>query len=318
MSVLVTGASGFMGKHLIRHWLDQDVQVVAWSRGQCPEELSNRKALTWHAIDPGDPGEVPARMADAAPTHIVHLAAQSLPGVSWEKPSETYAANIQGTVRLIEAMRDHAPQARLLLVSSSSIYASSRDGEPIREDAPTGATSPYSISKLAAEQAGRLLCDRHGLACLVVRPFFVIGPEKTGDVCSDFARRVVAAEKTGQGVIRVGNLDAVRDYLDISDAVRGMDLLLRRGTPGDVFNLCSGQGVVIRTILDHYASMASVPLTVQVDPALVRPIDDPVKVGDPSKLIAFGWRPEVDLATSLRTILSDWRAHIQRSESGCR
>lgn len=318
MRILVTGASGFMGKHLIRHWLDQEVQVIAWSRGECPEDLSSRKHLTWQTVDPGHPAEVPARMQDAAPTHIIHLAAQSLPGVSWEHPSETYAANIQGTVRLIEAMRDHAPQARLLLVSSSSIYATSRIGLLIREDAPTGATSPYSISKLAAEQAGQLLCDRHGLACLVVRPFFVIGPEKTGDVCSDFARRVVAAEKTGQGVIRVGNLDAIRDYLDIADAIRGMDLLLRQGTPGEAYNLCSGQGAAIRAVLDHYASMAAIPLTVQIDPALVRPIDDPVKVGDPSKLIALGWRPEVDLLSSLNTILSYWRSHTSMGEQGCR
>ena len=167
--------------------------------------------------------------------------------------------------------------------------------------------SPYAVSKLAADYCARLYTLRYGLNILRVRPFFLIGPSKVGDVCSDLARRVVAVERGEATDVPVGQLEIVRDFLDVRDGVAAMELIAAKGEAGQDYNICAGHGYRIGDILDHYKKLAKIPVLERVDPSLMRPIDEPVKVGDPAKLKALGWMARYPLEESLSTILEYWR-----------
>lgn len=305
MKVLVTGAAGFIGRHLVTHLASSGREVRAVSRRPQPTE---GERVHWLVGSVTDAASVSAWLDESMPDLIIHLAAQSLPGVSWQSPAETYEININGTMNLLTALRERASRARFVMVSSSSVYAPSADGRPIRESGRLEGSSPYAVSKLAAEQ-GALLYGKHaGLDIVSVRPFFIIGPGKTGDVSSDFARRIVDVERGKLARITTGNLDITRDFLDIDDAVRAFDAIVAKGVSGQAYNICSGRPTTIRRLLDELKGLSRVKVEEVVDPALMRPIDEPVKVGDPANLQALGWSVRVPLADSLGRILDYWRA----------
>jgi GDP-4-dehydro-6-deoxy-D-mannose reductase len=150
---------------------------------------------------------------------------------------------------------------------------------------------------------------------VVARPFLVIGPRKTGDVCSSFARGIVAVETRKQASLDVGNLEVVRDFLDREDAVRALWRLAEKGVPGQTYNVCSGTGHKIGTVLEGLLRMGFRPTPVEHDPALLRTADEPVLVGDNSRLRALGWIPRVPLDDSLSCILGYWRSQAEVSAS---
>lgn len=310
MKSLVTGASGFIAKHLIRRLLADGTQTVAWSRGSAPKELRH-ESLAWQTIDLLDAGQVNDAMESAKPDHVFHLSAQCLPKVSWEDPTGTFDANVIGTIHLLNALQRHAPKARLILASSSALYAPHPDHQPIREDHPLEGASLYAISKMAQEMTARMWGRKYNMPVVTVRPFFVIGPEKRGDVCADLAQRVVYAERSEEPVIRVGNLAAVRDFVDITDAVQAFRVIAEKGEPDGVYNLARGSGWSVGDVLEYYRISAMNPLEIKVDPALLRPVDEPVKIGDPSKLRALGWEPAVPVEMALAKILDYWRTQDQ-------
>lgn len=309
MKFLVTGASGFIATHLVRRLLEEGrASVVAWSRQTQPNDLRADDRLTWRTVDMLDERDVDRAIADSTPDCVFHLAAQSLPKVSWEKPASTFDINVIGTLHLLNAMRRHAPKARLVLASSSAIYAPHPENLPIQEDHRLEGASLYAVSKMAQEMTARLWGENYGMSIVTVRPFFVIGPGKKDDVCSDLARRVVLAERSDAPEISVGNLSAVRDFLDIEDAVAALCLLADRGVAGAVYNLCRGSGWSIEEVLAYYRTLSSGTFQIKVDPSLLRPVDEPVKVGDPSKLRALGWEPTVAVELALAKIMDYWRA----------
>lgn len=304
MKCLLTGASGFIGIHLARHLKGRGHEVWATSRRGQPSESDGIHRLQGDVVSEPD---VAAWLAMARPDVVVHLAAQSLPGVSWQSPSSTFETNVNGTMNVLCGLREARSTARFVMVSSSSVYAPPQGHTLLTEADLLGGSSPYAWSKLAAEQ-GALLYGRHtGMDVVSVRPFFIIGPSKTGDVTSDFARRIVAAERGGSRAITVGNLDITRDFLDVEDAVRGFEAIIEHGSSGQSYNICSGQPVTIRSLLDTVKSLAMCDITETLDTSLLRPIDEPVKVGDPTRLRDLGWTAEVSLEDSIRRILDHWR-----------
>ena len=227
--------------------------------------------------------------------------------MSWRQPQLTSAVNLMGTLHVLEAVRGSCPEASLLLAGSSAEYAADRDGRPLAETASLNPASPYGISKLAADLTGALYAQRYGVRVVRVRPFFFIGPRKTDDVCSDFARGIVRAERTGNPRLPVGNLDIVRDFLDVRDGVAAMVLLAGQGRSGEVYNICRGEGFRLRDVLERFKALSPAAVRAEVDPAMLRPVDEPVKVGDPARLMAMGWRPTRSLDDSLRDMLDYWR-----------
>ena len=294
MRIIVTGAGGFIGSFLVEALTQRGDIVDAWTHA---------------TLDVTDAAAVATAFDRFAPEAVVHLAAQSLPARSWADPAETYRVNVGGAIAVLEAARRRDVPPRVLLAGSSAEYAEPVDGRPIDERAPIAPNSPYGASKYAAAQLGDLYCRHYGLAVVGFRPFALVGPRKTGDVCSDFARRIVALERGSERTMRVGNVSVVRDMIDVRDGVAGILTLADRGVPGETYNICSGHAMSIATVLETYRHLASIPIEIAADPELLRPLEQKVKIGDPSKLKALGWEPVRPLGDTLVDILAYWRAH---------
>ena len=228
--------------------------------------------------------------------------------MSWAAPAETFRINVLGTLNVLEAVRRAGVHPVIVSVGSSAEYGPNPEGAPIAETYPTIPMNPYGISKLAQDHLARLYAQTHQLSVVRVRPFFLIGPRKIGDVCSDFARRLIALERSGVRDFPVGNLETVRDFLDIRDGVSALWTLVQRGRPGEVYNLCSGKGVAIRHVLDLMKSHVRMPVEERLDPGRLRPTDEPVRIGDPRKLMALGWAPRYALQQTVEELLSYWRS----------
>lgn len=298
-----------MGSSLAEFLIEQGLSVRGTVRDGSHELGDIKDKLGLYACDILDRGRLEEVVRESAPDMVFHLAAQSVPVVSWREPEATFEVNVFGSLNLLEAVRKASPSATVVVAGSCVEYGYiSPEEAPIREDRTLSPASPYAVSKVAAGMLAKLYADTHGLKVVRTRPFIVIGPGKVADVMSDFSKGIVSVERGRQTSLRVGNLDAVRDFLDVEDATRAFWTLAEKGVPGEVYNLCSGTGYSIRQVLDRLISMADSPVPVEQDPARMRPADEPVLIGDNSRLKALGWKPEIPLDRSLGNILDAWRA----------
>jgi len=240
---------------------------------------------------------------------VYHLAALTHVGRSWDDPAEVLHVNATGTLYVLEAARACASVPRVLLVSSAEVYGVVPEGRlPVTEDEPLAPVTPYAASKVAAEYLGVQQHLAHGLPVIRVRPFNHIGPgQSSGFVVAALAERIAQAVRAGASSIPVGNLSARRDLTDVRDVVRAYRTLVTDGTPGEVYNVCSGRDVAIDEVAARLLDLAGAQLELVPDPSLVRPVDVPVVRGDPGKLeAATRWRPEIDLEKTLRDVLDQW------------
>ena len=262
-------------------------------------------------MDVADPSAVEARLEEVRPEAIVHLAAQSSVAISWQKPELTYRVNYVGTRVVLEAARRVAPEARVILVSSADVYGSSPPGAgPFTEESPLRPRSPYARSKAAADLLGGVFAAR-GLDVVRVRPFNHTGRGQTDVfVLASFARQVATIEAgRSEPVLRVGNLDSVRDFLDIEDVVDAYALLLGRDVRPDAYNVASGVGVRIGDALESLCELAGIEPRVEVNPDYIRPTD--IAVGDARHLRSeTGWEPRVPFRQTLAALLAGWRERI--------
>lgn len=293
---LVTGAHGFVGRHLVAH---------LWAAGDEVVEL-DRVAGT----DIVDRDAVVAATVAAAPDVVYHLAGWSDVGGSWTAASDALVANAVGTLHVLDAARIGGAQ-RVLVVSSADVYGSVEPGRlPITEDHPLRPVSPYAASKVAADFLALQAWLGHGQEVVRVRAFNHLGPGQSEHfVVPALAARIARNEIDGRDDVPVGNLGTRRDYTDVRDVVRAYRVLMATGEPGAVYNVCSGRDVGIDDIAGRLLAMATRSMHLVDDPSRWRPVDVPVLRGDPSRLEqATGWRPEIALDQSLADVLADWRA----------
>jgi GDP-4-dehydro-6-deoxy-D-mannose reductase len=227
---------------------------------------------------------------------------------SWVDPARTFSVNALGTLSILEAARGVA--RRVIVLSSAEVYGVVDPGAlPVNEDAPLRPVTPYAASKVAAEFLGVQAHLGHGLAAIRARPFNKIGPgQQPSFVVAALAQRIARAERDGLASIRVGNLSARRDFVDVRDAVRAYRLLAERGEPGEVYNVCSGVDVAVEDLVRRLMALAKVELRLEVDPSLARPVEVPRMLGDPSRLrAATGWAPTIPLEDTLTDVLEQWR-----------
>ncbi len=317
MRVLITGITGPVGSFLADHLLSMPgLEVHAFKRWRSdPRPIAHLFGrITIHEGDIEDPFAVDRAVAAAAPERIFHLAAQSYPSASWEAPIHTLRTNVEGTVNLLEAVRRHVPQARVHIAGTSAQYGTVRPDEvPISESHPLRPASPYGVSKVAAELAGLQYADNFGLHVLVTRSFNHVGPRQ-GDRCSmqTFCQQMAAIEAGLQEpVLRVGNLEPRRDFTHTRDVARALWLLIEHGRPGEVYNLCAGEATRIGEIVDLVVARGRVPVEVRVDPARLRPTDEPILLGDNRRLReATGWAPTIGVPAMVDELLAYWRARI--------
>jgi GDP-4-dehydro-6-deoxy-D-mannose reductase len=231
-------------------------------------------------------------------------------GESWEDPSQVLRVNVLGTAEVLAAARTR-PQARVLVVSSAEVYGVvTAEQLPLGESTPTAPASPYAASKLAAEAVALQAWRGYRQPVIVVRPFNHIGPGQSPNFfVPALAKRIVEARRSGAGSLRVGTLTTRRDFTDVRDVVAAYRLLIEKGAPGEVYNVCSGRDVAMSDVAAQLLALAGADLTLETDPELVRPVDVPVLRGDAGRLhAATGWRPSIPLATTLADVLASWEA----------
>jgi len=300
MRVLITGIRGFMGYHL-SHFLEAK-GIDVWGIQRRPRAATDAKNVC--ECDVTDSLALGKTLGAISPSVIFHMAAQSIPSVSWEDPLNTLQVNLVGTFNLLTAIRDLNLRTRVVFFGSSSEYAPSL--EPVSEEHKLKPSSPYALSKIAATLLAGLYSDAYKIDVVTVRPFFIIGPRKTGDVCSSFARGIVDVERGSAQSLRVGNLQTTRDFLDIDDAVRAFWLVSESGKAGEVYNISSGKGVRISKVLEIMMSKSRSQIRVEQSQPN-RPLDKPVAIGTNDKLRRLGWTQSIELDESLSKILDYWR-----------
>ena len=315
MRVLVTGIAGFAGSHLADFLLDEtDVEVHGILHRHQWRIRHRLEQLHLHRGDLRNPLWVSEVVQEVQPDRTFHLAAWSDVGGSWRQPWNAYELNILAQLNLLEALVRAMPEAPVLVVTSNEVYGLVRPADlPIDEETPFRPNSPYGVSKIAQDMMALQYWNSHRLPTVRARSFNHIGPRQSDDfVASAFARQIAAIEAGLQPpVLRVGNLDAVRDFTDVRDVVRAYWLLLEKGEPGQVYNVGSGQGRPIRWLLDTLLEMTSVDIDVQLDPERLRPSDVPVSICDNRRLVAAtGWQPRIDLRRTLQDLLDYWRREI--------
>lgn len=314
MRVLITGITGFVGSHLAEYTLSQGAEVVGSIRWRSKTENIEhlRSRITLIESDLRDLSSVQHLMEAADPDYLVHLAAQSFVAASWQTPAETLYTNTVSQINLLEAVRARPKKPRFLVIGSSEEYGLVYEDElPVKETNPLRPLSPYAVSKVTQDLMGYQYFKSYALPIVRSRAFNHEGPRR-GDVfvTSNFAKQIAEIEAgLREPVVHVGNLAARRDYSDVRDIVRGYWLLLERGEPGEVYNLCSGRSWAIREILDFLLRQATVSgIAVKEDPARLRPSDVPNLRGDASKMrTALGWKPEIPFEQTLVDTLEYWR-----------
>jgi GDP-4-dehydro-6-deoxy-D-mannose reductase len=322
LKLLVTGAGGFVGSHLIEFLRREEpktrVHGMVSPRGALPAQAQKGVRLVEADLD--DATAVGAVIAEARPDAIVHLAGQSSVQQSWLDPGGTLRTNVLGVVHVLDAARRAGLRPAVLVVGSAEEYGSLPEAEmPIRETAPLQPASPYAVSKAAQGALALLYGPAGGMRVVLTRTFHHTGPGRGEAFAeSSFARQIAEIERgLRPAVIEVGNLDAVRDFTDVRDVVRAYRLLLDKGEAGQAYNVCSGRGRKIREVLGILLGASTARVEVRVDPARLRPSDVPAQVGDPTRLRqATGWEPRIPLEQSLTDLLADWRARVASAQGG--
>lgn len=312
MKVLIIGAAGFVGGHLIKHLAcDCGYEVIAT---KLPHENPDTENAEVKNLDILDMNAVSELLAEIKPDHIYHLAAQSSVKVSWDKPQLTADINIKGTINVLEAARGTEKSPKILLVGSGEEYGYLQPDEiPVKEDTVLRAGNIYAATKACQGMLGEIYARAYGMDIIMVRAFNHIGPGQSEIfVVADFCRQAVMVEKgLKEPVISVGNLAAERDFTDVRDIVRAYSALMSGGQSGQIYNVGSGRAVSIQSMLDLILSKTSVSIEVRQDSARMRPSDVPVIAADITRIKNdTGWSPEISLDETIDDIMNYWRKKI--------
>jgi GDP-4-dehydro-6-deoxy-D-mannose reductase len=315
--VLITGITGFAGGHLVSHLLEcgnVEVYGIALDTGHGPDYLPPSVCVT--IADLQDPFVVNDTLADVEPEHIYHLAAQAYVPAAWNDPWGTFENNVRPELNILRAMISQNLRSRLLVVASNEVYGSVPPQDlPVDEETPLKPNNPYGVSKVAQDLLAQQYFLSHGVDVIRSRSFNHLGPRQSPQfVAASFARQIAEAEAgLREPVLYVGNLQAQRDFTDVTDVVRAYALLMEKGEAGQVYNVGSGKARSIQKLLDTLLGMSHLSIRVEQDPDRTRPADVPIIIADNTKLRnATGWKPMVPFEESLRRVLAYWREEIKK------
>jgi GDP-4-dehydro-6-deoxy-D-mannose reductase len=313
--IAVTGASGFVGPHLVAHLRNRGHRVEAIGRSSDPPDLRDSFGSVIGArFELQDYSSVSACLSELGADAIVHLAGQASVRRSWEAPGETLSSNVVGAAHLLEAARQAG--TRVLLVGSAQQYARSTAPLPLKESDPLAPSSPYAVGKTAQEQIGLAYHGRYGLPVLATRSFNHTGPGQSREYAvGSFCAQIAEVERGERVRLEVGNLDARRDMLDVRDVVAAYAALVESGRVGEVYNVCSGRAIRVGDMLSQLLGAAGMDSSVEVVAAPSTSQDTDILVGDPSKIRAdVGWEPQIPLERSLAETLDWYRSSAVTAE----
>jgi len=320
MKALITGITGFAGSHLAEYLLAEHPGVGVFGTYRWRSRMDNVEHLDGKIelieSDLRDYTSVHAALDRVRPDYVFHLAAQSFVPASWTAPAETLTTNVAGQTNLFEAVRALKLDPVIQIACSSEQYGLVHPDEvPIQETNPLRPLSPYAVSKVAQDFLGYQYFQSYGMRVVRTRGFNHTGPRRGHPfVTSNFCRQVASIEAGLQeAVIRVGNLDAIRDFTDVRDMVRAYWLAVTKGRPGEVYNIATGEGISIRALLDKILALSSVHVRVEVDPSRLRPSDVEILIGDSSRFRAdTGWAPRIPFDQTVQDLLDYWRDVVAR------
>jgi len=320
MRVLITGVTGFAGSFLAEYILDSypKAEIVGTIRWRSPMENIRHLEGKVNLIetDLRDSSSTKSLITQAKPDYIFHLAAQSFVPTSWSAPAETITTNVLSTLYILEAARSLPQPPRIQLACSSEEYGMVRKEDlPITEDCPLRPLSPYGVSKVGQDMLGYQYYQSYKLPIVRTRAFNHTGPRRGKVfVCSNFSHQVVEMEKGLRKELTVGNLEAVRDFTDVRDVVRGYWLALEKGKPGEVYNIASGKGITIKEMLDMIISKSKLDpkqVKITINRERMRPSDVLILIGDASKFRKeCGWENQIDLEQTFADLIEYWRERI--------
>ncbi len=315
-TVLITGAAGFVGSHLVDALLqDSTISIAGLLHPSQPVQyFRERERLTVYRQDILDSAGLTEMIRQVSPDVVYHLAGMAHVHESWTSRRATIETNFMGTFHLLEACRALPVFPKVLLIGSGECYGVVPEKEqPIDESRPLAPASPYAVSKIAQEMLGIQYGRAEGLPVFISRSFNHTGPrQKETFVCSAFAMQIARAENgLSNPEIHVGNLTARRDFSDVRDVVNAYLTLIQNGRPGEPYNVCSGIAVSIQEILDILLSHSTKKFHVVTDPEKFRPVDMPLLLGNPEKVqTEAGWKPRFELSQTLLDLLNYWRARV--------
>jgi len=316
MKVWISGAGGMIGSHLAE-MLAADGHEVLATHFTPTIDLGEIAHLPLQEVDVTDWTSVLRSLEDFAPDAVFHLAAQSYPIVSWQRPVETLKSNVIGTAIIFEAIRALGISPRIVVAGSSAAYGLVEPAElPVVESHGLKPLHPYGVSKAATEMLAYQYWANYGMHAVAARIFNCTGPRKVGDAASDFVRRAVALETDYRAsVLSVGNLSAKRAIIDVRDLNRALTLLMQRGTPGEIYNISGSTAYAVSEIVDLVLTQcARKDVTVAVNPDLLRTTDEKIIWGDAGKLHkATGWRQDIPLERTIADMFAYWRNKKQTS-----
>ena len=305
---LVTGATGFAGSHLIDALAGAGTEIAAWGNAKGrPVPANGGGRVRWSAVDVLDRTSIQSALRDLQPTVIFHLAGLPHVAEAWKDSGRALQVNVLGTHHLLDAVEQVVPGCKVVVAGSALVYRPT--SRALREEDPIAPADPYGVSKLAQE----MRAERATIPVVLTRPFNHAGPRQSeAFVTSSFAKQLAEIEAgIREPKLLVGNLDARRDIMDVRDTARAYVALGERGSPGRAYNICSGTAHRVGDLLDRLLSITRVRVTVEQDPARLRPSDNPVVLGDPSRLIAdTGWRPQIPIEQTLSDLLTWWRSRV--------
>jgi GDP-4-dehydro-6-deoxy-D-mannose reductase len=313
--ILITGFSGFVSRHFVVHLEENQIEAEVLGVGRTAPEFSldefKYPRCSFRHLDLLDRSGVDDLIYRFQPTHIVHLAAYSSVGFSWQKPVESFANNTNVLLNLLEQVRTLQLGCRVLSVGSSEEYGNVSERDlPLREDTPLNPVSPYAVARVAQEMLSRVYVEGYGLDVVMTRSFNHIGTfQRDTFVVPSLAKQLTAIRYKGnEPRLVIGDGTIVRDFVDVRDVVRAYCALLERGKRGEIYNVCSGQGCSIGNLVALMQELLGTKARIETEARLLRPHENRVVIGSNQKIAAdIGWSPKFGLRESLAHILDWWR-----------
>ena len=310
---IVLGCTGMVGSCFAQTLLERGWDVTGVARPTAMGRLLDARPYAFVPCDILDRESLVRLFRRVQPDLVVDMAAQAFNGTSWDAEHYTYLVNVEGTNNVLSALREAAPDAKLLLACSSAEYGDVRPEDcPLVEDRPLRPMTPYGVTKVTTECMGYQYFRNYGLPVYLPRMFIHVGTgHPPATAIQNFARQIARiASGKAEPILRTGRLDTARDFIDVRDGVDAMLALLEKGEPGRPVNICNGIAPTIREVLDMLLDIAGVKAEIRQDESLLRPSDEPLLLGDNSRLLALGWTRRHSLRETLEDVFADWMSRV--------
>ena len=317
MRLLITGFTGFVSQHFLELLNKEEPGsvVLGIDKNNPDFSFTNYKNLyiSFENIDLLNRSATDKLIDSFQPEFILHLASVSSVAQSWHTPLDSFVNNTNIFLNLVEQIRMKNSKCRVLSVGSSEEFGEVTEKElPLTEEHPLKPVSPYAVARVSQEMLSKIYADGFSLDIVMTRSFNHIGPgQKDVFVISSFAKQLVqlAKNESGSNTITTGNLSVIRDFVDVRDVVRAYYLLLKNGRRGEVYNICSGKGIVLKDIITTMSELLGIKVEAVVNPQLIRPNENKKVIGSYQKIKnEIGWEPEIDITKSLSDIINYWQS----------